>query len=169
MVVVGNGMGGIGVGMMKHPDAEAAVKKALAKATRDMVHINSHKGALYHDLIGKKNNVYVIVRTLPSSVEVFKAAPLVSDILELAGINRYSAKIVGSHKGRRNPYIVTQAVFDAFNHHYPPEREAYIRGIRPVWATADRVTRHTVYPQNPRGPRFPPANSRIQDTGRARA
>lgn len=169
MVVVGNGMGGIGVGMKKHADSEACVKKALEKAIRDMVHINTNNGALYHDCIGKKNNVYVIMRTIPKTVEIFKAAPLVSDILELAGITHYSAKIVGSHKGRRNPYIVTQAVFDAFNHHYPPEREAYARGLRPIWATADRVSRHTVFPQNAKGPRFPAANSRIQDTGRARA
>jgi ribosomal protein S5 len=169
MVVVGNGMGGVGVGMVKHPEAEAATKKALARAIRDMVFVGSHKGQLYHDLIGKKNNVYVLLRTVPASAEIASGAPLIADVLELAGIERYSAKIIGSHKGRRNPYIVTQALFDAFNHHYPPEREAALRGMRPVWATADRVTRHNVYPQTSQGPRFPPANSRFQDTGRARA
>lgn len=159
MVIVGNGMGGIGFGLGKHKEPADATKQALLNAQRDMIHIDTHHGGLHHDLIGKKNNVYVIIRAAPTSSGILKAAPLIADVFELAGITRASAKIVGSH--RRNPYIVTQALFDAFNHHYPPQQEAYMRGLRYVPYTSDRLYPRTVYPQQPKGPRFPPANSRL--------
>ena len=94
---------------------------------------------------------------------MLKAAPLIMDVFELAGIKRASAKIVGSH--RRSPYIVVQSLFDAFNHHYPPEAEAAMRGLRMQWSTADRLNPRTTFPFNPAksGPRFktPPANARF--------
>jgi small subunit ribosomal protein S5 len=163
MVVVGNQQGGVGFGMAKHKDAFQATKQALMNAQRDMVHIATHRGGFYHDLIGKKNNVMVIIRAQPASSHVFKGAPLIMDVFELAGITRASAKIVGSH--RRSPYVVTQALFDAFSHHYPPEAEASMRGLRMQWSTADRLNPRTSFPYSPRGkgsgPRYQPANNRF--------
>jgi small subunit ribosomal protein S5 len=163
MVVVGNQQGGVGFGMAKHKDAFQATKQALQNAQRDMIQIATHRGGFFHDLIGKKNNVYVIVRAQPAGSHVFKGAPLVMDVFQLAGISRASAKIVGSH--RRSPYVVTQALFDAFSHHYPPEQEAAMRGLRMQWSTADRLNPRVSFPQSPsgkgHGPRFPPANQRF--------
>jgi len=163
MVVVGNQQGGVGFGMAKHKDAFQATKQALMNAQRDMIHIATHRGGFYHDLIGKKNNVMVIIRAQPASSHVFKGAPLIMDVFELAGITRASAKIVGSH--RRSPYVVTQALFDAFSHHYPPEAEASMRGLRMQWSTADRLNPRTSFPFSPRGkgsgPRYQPANARF--------
>lgn len=159
MVVVGNGQGGIGFGMAKHKDPFACTKKALQLAQRDMIHVSTHKGQLFHDLIGRKNNVYVAIRTLPAGTPFINAAPLITDVFELAGVKHASAKVFGSH--RRNPYIVTQALFDAFNHHESPEESAAKRGLRMVWATADRVNPRTMYPFSSKGPRFPAANDRF--------
>lgn len=163
MVVVGNQQGGVGFGMAKHKDAFQATKQALMNAQRDMIHIATHRGGFYHDLIGKKNNVMVIIRAQPASSHVFKGAPLIMDVFELAGITRASAKIVGSH--RRSPYVVTQALFDAFSHHYPPEAEATMRGLRMQWSTADRLNPRTSFPYAPtgkgNGPRYQPANARF--------
>jgi len=151
MVVVGNGMGGVGVGMAKHKDAFAATKLALEKAQRDMVHIPSRNGCLYHDLAGKKNGVRVFIRALPASGEVLKGAPTVVDILELAGIKAASAKVYGNH--RRSPYVVTQALFSAFNSIQSPEQEAVKRGMRIVQHTADRLNPNVAYPFSTPGPR----------------
>lgn len=166
MIVVGNGMGGAGMGMGKHKEPFMAAKVALSNAHRDMIHVSTHKGQLYHDLIGKKNSVYVIIRTMPSASEGLKGAPLIQDVFEMMGISHASAKIVGSK--RRNPYTVTQALFDAFNHHVPPEDEAFKRGLRMQWMGADRTNGRTVFPWIPNGPRYPAANARHQ-TGMARA
>ena len=166
MIVVGNGMGGAGFGMGKHKEPFMATKQALANAHRDMIHVSTHKGQLYHDLIGKKNSVYVIIRTLPSGSVGCKGAPLVQDVFEMMGVTHASAKIVGSK--RRNPYTVVQALFDAFNHHVPPEDEAFKRGLRMQWMGADRVNGRTVFPWIPTGPRYPHANARhVTGTDRA--
>jgi small subunit ribosomal protein S5 len=163
MIVVGNGHGGVGLGMAKHKDAAASAREALNKAIRDMIHVDTHLGSLHHDLIGKKNNVFVLLRAMPATGNVLKGAPYVLDVLELAGITRASAKIFGSH--RRLPYIVMQALFDAFNYHESPEQHAVKRGLRLVRQTADRVNPATTYPSLPRGPRFPQANRRFNRTG----
>lgn len=84
----------------------------------------------------------------------------------MMGVTHASAKIVGSK--RRNPYTVIQALFDAFNHHTPPEDEAFKRGLRMQWMGADRTNPNNVYPFSPKGPRFPAANRR-HVTGRMRA
>jgi hypothetical protein len=73
----------------------AATKRALALAQRDMVHVATRGGALFHDLLGKKNNVYVLLRAAPATSAVAKAAPALLDVLELAGISKVSAKIFG--------------------------------------------------------------------------
>ena len=159
MVVVGNGRGGVGMGLATHRDAEAATKRALSLAQRDMVHVATRGGALHHDLIGKKNNVYVLLRATPATGAATTASPLLMEVLELAGVTTVSAKIFGSH--RRSPYVVMQALFDAFNFNKPPEADAERRGLRLVRHTADRVVPRTVYPFSPAGPRFPSAGSKF--------
>jgi hypothetical protein len=83
----------------------------------------------------------------------------------MMGISHASAKIVGSR--RRNPYIVMQAIFDAFNHHTPPEDEAATRGLRLQWMGANRLNPRFSYPYQPTGPRYPSANQRLA-MGRSR-
>lgn len=158
MIIVGNGQGGAGYGIGKHKEPFMATKMALADAHRDMIHVSTHKGQLYHDLIGKKNSTYVIIRTMPSSTGFLNAPPLITDTFEMMGIKSASAKTVGSK--RRNPYTVVQALFDAFNHHYPPEEEAANRGLRMQWMGADRHNPRNVYPFSPSGPRYASASER---------
>ena len=159
MVVVGNGRGGVGMGLATHRDAEAATKRALSLAQRDMIHVATRGGALHHDLIGKKNNVYVLLRATPATGAASTASPALLDVLELAGVTTVSAKIFGSH--RRSPYVVMQALFDAFNFNKPPEADAERLGLRLVRHTADRDVPRTVYPFSPAGPRFPSAGSKF--------
>lgn len=166
MIVVGNEQGGAGFGMGKHKEPFQATKMALANAQRDMIHISLHKRQLHHDLIGKKNNVYVILRTMPGAAAYNNAPPLLQDIFDIVGIDNVSAKIVGSR--RREAYGVVQALFDAFHHHRPPEAEAAARGLRMQWVGADRHSPRNVYPFAPQGPRYPPANARwTRGTARA--
>jgi Tfp pilus assembly protein PilF len=70
---------------------------------------------------------------------VLRGAPAIVDVLELAGVKSACAKIFGSH--RRNPYVVMQALFDAFNHHLSPEEEAAKRG---ALATARAIYEHAL-------------------------
>jgi ribosomal protein S5 len=56
----------------------AASARAHSTLQRDMIHVSTHKGQLFHDLIGKRHSVYVIIRTRPSTAEVCHAPPLVA-------------------------------------------------------------------------------------------
>ena len=40
-----------------------ASKHALRNAQKNMIHINTYNGQLYHDLIGQKHNCQVIIRS----------------------------------------------------------------------------------------------------------
>ena len=42
-----------------------------------MIHVSTHKGQLYHDLIGKRHSIYVIIRTKPATSEFCHAAPII--------------------------------------------------------------------------------------------
>ncbi len=135
-----------------------ATKIALANAQRDMIHISLHKKSLYHDLIGKKNNLLCILRTMPTAQGHNNAPPLLQDIFDIVGICNVSAKVVGGR--RREAYMVVQALFDAFHHHRPPEAEAFARGMRMQWMGADRHNPRNVYPFASQGPKYPAANER---------
>lgn len=63
LLIVGNGHGAAGFGIGTHKDMETATKYALRRAVRDMVTVGSHNGQLYHDLMGKKNNHKVVIRS----------------------------------------------------------------------------------------------------------
>ena len=159
MVVVGNGMGGVGIGMGKHKDAFAATKQALERAQRDMIHVHKRNGCLHHDMLGKKNGVRVLLRANPATGFALKGSPMVVDVLELAGVKTASAKIYGNH--RRTPYVVAQALFNAFNHITSPQQEAVKRGLRLVQHTVDRLNPNVVYPFSPKGPRHMATNKRF--------
>lgn len=94
-IIVGNGVGGAGFGIGKDKEPFNAAKQALANAQRDMIHISTHKGQLYHDLIGKSNSIYVIMRTLPSSSNFSNAPVFIQEVLEMIGIENVSAKVIG--------------------------------------------------------------------------
>lgn len=167
MIVVGNTLGGCGFGIGKHTEPYMATKMALTNAQRDMIHLSLHKKSLYHDVIGKKNNLFVILRTLPSTTTYNNASPMLQDLLDIIGIENVSAKIVGGR--RREAYQVVQALFDAFHHHKPPEVEAFKRGLRMQWVGADRHNPRNVYPFSSGGPKFPSANARwVQGWSRAK-
>jgi small subunit ribosomal protein S5 len=102
---VGNGHGGIGVGMAKHRDAFHATRSALERAQRDMIHLAMHNGCLHHDLLGKKNGVHVLLRANPATGAVLKGAPAIVDVLELAGLKSASAKKHASTNSPQAPFF----------------------------------------------------------------
>jgi ribosomal protein S5 len=57
-------------------------------------------------------------------------------VFDFIGVKNVSTKIIGAK--RRNRHMVIQALFDAFNHHSPPEDVAFRRGLRMQWLGTDR-------------------------------
>lgn len=152
LVVVGNGVGGVGYGVGRHADASKAVLLAVEAAERDMIFVSTYKGQLYHDIVGKKNNVKVFIQSRGVPHDHPSGDVMLSTVMELAGINHFMGKIVGPK--RKNKYTVIQAIFDAFNYHVPYEVDAAKRGLRLVHLGADRYAPRQVYPNTSRSPSY---------------
>ncbi len=157
MAIVGNGCGGIGFGMARHAQADRATELAVAAAQRDMIHVSLYKGQLYHDLVGKKNNIKVLIWSRAPGHEKPSGDHMITTIMELMGVRHYSAKIIGPN--RRNPFTVAQALFNAFDNHLPYEVSAANRGLRLLNLGADRFKPRQAYPMSARGPSFTSASS----------
>jgi small subunit ribosomal protein S5 len=157
MAIVGNGCGGIGFGMAKHTNSERATELAIAAAQRDMIHVSLYKGQLYHDLVGRKNNIKVILYSRGPGHENPAGDQMVTTVMEFLGVKHYSAKIIGPK--RRNPFTVAQAIFDAFSNHVPFEAKAADRGLRLMHVGADRFRPRQVFPYTTKGPSFSAASS----------
>ncbi len=136
LVVVGNRRGGIGYGVGRHKKADRAVELAIAAAERDMIFVATYRGQLYHDLVGKKNNVYVLLKSRPPAYDSPRAHWLVQTVLEMAGVRHAMAAIKGAK--RRNAYTVVQALFNAFETYRPFDHSAKLRGQRILHVGEDR-------------------------------
>ena len=157
MAIVGNGCGGIGFGMARHAQADRATELAIAAAQRDMIHVSLYKGQLYHDLVGRKNNIKVIIWSKSPGHERPSGDAMITTIMELMGVKHFSAKIVGPK--RRNPFTVAQALFSAFDNHLPAEAAASNRGLRLLRLGADRFRPRQAYPMSAKGPSFAASSS----------
>ena len=151
LVVCGNGQGGVGYGFGRHENAAKATSLAIDAAERDMIYISTYKGQLYHDLVGKKNNIRVMIQPRGPAHDHPGADNLISTVMELAGIRNYSAKVIGPK--RRNIYTVIQALFDTFNYHLPYQEQAFKRGQRLVHMSEHRMNPRGFYANTHTGPR----------------
>ena len=129
LVVMGNGRGAVGFGVGKGLNPRTALVSAVREGEKDLVVIDvAPWGSLYHDLQGKCNNTRVMIRAVPAHKWYATAGKLMKSIMECAGISTYSCKILG----RRNPFSIVNAAFDALGKHQTPKEIAYKRGRKLV-------------------------------------
>jgi small subunit ribosomal protein S5 len=95
-------------------------------ALNNLIFIDLYENAaLAHDLKGKFNNCYVYIRSTPRE-RIMVANPAIEGILNRFGIVSASCKVVG----RRNPYAMVRATFEALQKHTNLDEIAKIRGKR---------------------------------------
>lgn len=164
MAILGNGCGGIGFGIASHKQADRAVELAISAAQRDMIHVSLYKGQLYHDLVGRKNNIKVILWSKSPAHEKPSGDHTITTVMELMGVKHYSAKIIGPK--RRNPFTVAQALFNAFDGHKPYDVSASERGLRLLRLGADRFRPRQAFPMSAAGPSHSSASSYRYRTNR---
>jgi len=151
--LAGNLHGGIGYGIGRHEDAERATQLAMEAAVKDMIHISTWRGQLYHDLVGKKNNVKVMLMSRGPAHDVpARGDYLIETAMSLAGIENYTARILGPK--RRNVYTIVQALFDCFHQVRTPEDLALSMGKRFLPLGRDRATGRSIMPEVDRYPKF---------------
>lgn len=126
LVVIGNMRGTAGFGSGKGKTAALAVEAAFRAALKNLVHIDLYENTgLAHDCFGKHNSCKAYVRATPPS-RLPIASPFAEAVLNAFGIGSASVKLVG----RRNPYSMVNALFNALSKHENIDEYAKRRGKR---------------------------------------
>ncbi|CAM9795933.1 unnamed protein product [Chrysoparadoxa australica] len=126
LVITGNGNGVAGYGIGKSKEAMEATTAASKAAKRNLFYIERYKScALNQDLFGRHNNCTVHFWKRPIGRGLAGSA-LMMDICEMAGIQHASVRV----RGRRNPYAMVRAAFNALRSHQSLQDIAMARGVR---------------------------------------
>lgn len=126
LVVIGNMRGTAGFGSGKGKTGALAVEAAFRAALKNLVHIDLYENAgLAHDCFGKHNSCRAYVRATPPS-RLPIASPFAEAVLNAFGVGSASVKLVG----RRNPYSMVNALFNALSKHENIDEYAKRRGKR---------------------------------------
>jgi len=125
LVVMGNGKGAAGFGVGKGLNPRSALVSAVREGEKDLVFVDvAPWGGLYHDVEGHCNNTKVVIKAIDSNKWYATAGRLMRCIMECTGITSYSCVIIG----RRNPFSIVNAAFDALGQHKTPKEIAKKRG-----------------------------------------
>lgn len=126
LVVVGNIKGSGGWGIGKGASAEEAKVRAYRAAKRNLIHVDLYRNrCITTPLYGKHNNCRIYIQAGHPGKH-HKEGRMINDILRVFGVESGEARSVG----RRNPYSVVRAVFDAMSKHVGVEEVARKRGRR---------------------------------------
>lgn len=107
-VVVGDGAGQVGLGHGKSSEVAAAVRKATARAKKDMVKVSVKGRTIPHETYGKFRASKVLVRPAAAGTGLI-ACSHVRAVLEAVGLKDALSKSLGS----RNPYNTARATIIA--------------------------------------------------------
>lgn len=126
LVVIGNLRGTAGYGMGKGNEPNDAIDNAFRDALKNLVHIDLYDNfGFAHDLHGKHNSCHAYITATPRS-RVMVASDFAREVLYKFGIGSASVKLVG----RRNPYSMIRAMFQAIEKHENIDEFAKARGKR---------------------------------------
>lgn len=102
LTIVGNDSGQVGVGIGKASDVISAVKKGVADAKKNIIHVPLTKSeSIPHTIIGTSGSAKVIMRpSAPGSGVI--AGGSVRTVLELAGLKNILTKQLGSKSTLNN-------------------------------------------------------------------
>lgn len=123
LAAVGDGQGKVGIGLGKANGVPDAIKKAIASAKKNMIHVSLKGGTIPHEQIGKFNSTSVLLKPATQGTGVI-AGSATRELLELAGLTDVLTKIRGS----RNKDNVARATLDGLSKIRSIEEIARLRG-----------------------------------------
>lgn len=109
LVAIGDGEGNVGLGIGRGLEVPPAIKKAIARAKKNMVLIPIHKDTLPHQVIMKYKASRLLLKPAPPGTGL-KVGGVVRVILDIAGVNNASGKIMGTRNQITNAYAVFEAL-----------------------------------------------------------
>lgn len=126
LAVVGDGKGKYGFALCKSSEVPDAIKKALAKARKQMttIEINAN-GTIAHDVEGVYGSTKVVLKPARPGTGVVAGGP-VRAIVELAGVKNLVSKVYGS----RAPINVIRATDAGLKSLKRYEKVMVLRGLK---------------------------------------
>ena len=124
LVVVGDGMGQVGIGIGKAKEISEAMRKGIERAKKNLVNIKLLGHTIPHPIIGKFRAAEVLLRPASPGTGVI-AGPTVRAIVELGGIKDIMTKVIGRTS---NPINVSYATMNAIENLRTPEEIFRLRG-----------------------------------------
>lgn len=124
LVVVGDGISQVGVGMGKAKEISEAVRKGVERAKKNMVELKKVGQTVPHPIIGRFGAAEVLLRPAAPGTGVI-AGPAARAIMELGGVKDILTKVIGRTS---NPINVSYATFNAVKGLRTPEEIYRLRG-----------------------------------------
>ena len=125
IVVVGDGMGHVGVGLGKANEVISSITKAKDKAKRNIFKSTIINGTIPHKIVGKYGASRVLLKPAAPGTGIIAGAP-VRAVMEQVGVNNILTKRYGSS----NPMNIVWATINALENLQDAVNIANKRGIK---------------------------------------
>ena len=125
IVVVGDGMGYVGVGLGKANEVISSITKAKDKAKRNIFKSTIINGTIPHKIVGRYGASRVLLKPAAPGTGIIAGAP-VRAVMEQVGVNNILTKRYGSS----NPMNIVRATINALEHLQDAVKIANKRGIK---------------------------------------
>ena len=125
IVVVGDGMGYVGVGLGKANEVISSISKAKDKAKRNIFKSTIINGTIPHKIVGRYGSSRVLLKPAAPGTGIIAGAP-VRAVMEQVGVNNILTKRYGSS----NPMNIVRATINALEDLQDAVKIANKRGIK---------------------------------------
>lgn len=109
LVVVGDKKGKVGVGLGKAPSVRAAIIKGVNFAKKHLIKVSIKGTTIPHRIVVKRGATKVLLKPAPPGSGVIAGAA-VRAVVEAAGIQDISSKILGAKNKANNVYATIEAL-----------------------------------------------------------
>ena len=125
IVVVGDGMGHVGVGLGKANEVITSISKAKDKAKRNIFKSTIINGTIPHKIVGRFGASRVLLKPASPGTGIIAGAP-VRAVMEQVGVNNILTKRYGSS----NPMNIVRATINALENLQDAVKIAHKRRIK---------------------------------------
>ena len=109
LVAIGDHEGNVGLGIGRGLEVPPAIKKAITQAKKNMIAIPIYKDTLPHQVLLKFKASRLLLKPAPPGTGL-KVGGVARVILDIAGVNNASGKIIGTRNQITNAYAVMEAL-----------------------------------------------------------
>lgn len=109
LVVVGNKKGKVGIGLGRSLEVPPAIQKAISYAKKHMIDVPIRNKTIPHEVRVKFKAARILLKPAPEGTGL-KVGSVTRVILDLAGVENASGKIIGSRNQIVNTYAIMKAL-----------------------------------------------------------